>query len=126
MIAYKVVENREGGLWSAYVHDPIADRQYPIGVSVTPRSTCGPLSAFKTLEDALHFANAFILAQRKDMLVFKCRVSRSRRKDREGYALWVEYRAEEFGSVELYGVVRQDLPAGTVLCSKITLLEKVA
>lgn len=128
MDAYKVVlRNPAGNLISCWVSEPKAKRVYEEGVPVVPEEGCGPLSAFATYGEAQQFLvwlRRLLYTPPRQYLMYKCRVVLSDLSDliEEGLALWHTY-ASPNGK---YGVGAWDLPQGTVLCSEITLLEKVA
>lgn len=76
-----------------------------------PRPDCGPLTAFKTLEDAARFRAEWCPGAR----IYKAKAVEKKDLKRGAAVLWSRH----------HDVYRRGLPPGTVICAKIKLLGRV-
>jgi len=88
---------------------------YEVGKPTHPLPNCGPLAAFKTLEDVKNFKLAHGWPGSP---VFRCKVKKEERESK----LFAPHKRREDGVEHFIGT----LPVGTILCKKITLIERIS
>ena len=111
---YKIVRyTRISGEYRSLIEESTATVIYAVGMKTKPNLKCGPLTAFKTMKDLINFVGCH---------------------GWEGYPIFevelVKYKGEKkaLWNLETFdGLKREfrELPAGTILCSSITLIKKV-
>lgn len=111
---FGVLDKREGPIIAADRFKSLvvsiggAGVYYTVGVPTVPKDWCGPLAAFKTLQDVEQFVKE---NGHETAALFRCRV----KKDLEN-----KYLLNGLGGTKLY-----TLPKGTVLCKEITLTKLI-
>ena len=126
MKAYKVTRCSHGS-HNSLTHSQMGKVVYAVGRWTTPNEGCGPLAAFKTMEDALHFAATQSIANEHYRL-WLCEAQKSAEK---GIWMYVPpWRrpvhgevAKEVKNKDPY--IEKNLPEGTVLCSAVKLLKEL-
>ena len=114
MIAYKLTNQAQKSL---VIHGE-GTVEYVVGKTTTPAPNCGPLAVFDTLRSACLF---YYGTKR----VFKCRIKKSQLK-----TLWhpwgndyYEFPGDRKGRTDR--MHHSDMPPGTILADRVTLLEEV-
>lgn len=86
---------------------------YRVGEPTRPSPDCGPLAAFRTLQDVKDFKKRY--GWRADP-VFRCRVKKEMKED----SLFVTVN----GEIER-NIPTESLPSGTILCKEVTLIKLI-
>jgi hypothetical protein len=109
--AYKVVKVKNGKRWSAVVEN--ATVLYATSKWVRQEKGNGPLACFRTLKDAILFANG-LLQQGYVLEIWQAQIQQSSQP-----ALWYWYNGM------LQEVPQSDCPAGTVFANAVKLIKRV-
>lgn len=116
LLGYKVVQHREGGLYSAVMSDHYAV-QYLVGEEIKPKKGCGPLAVFGMLAQAVRMCVKYPFMLGK-VQIWSCEYTPSKEKRlwRQPSITW--HRA-------LYSEKIDDFPVGTTFADSVKLIKRV-
>lgn len=128
---YKIINNCANSLISPFVHRKNITIEYKIGEFVQPHIQGSYIYAFKTLEDAKRFYRSEFIMWSWEfgprIFLSEAEVVDIEPKIMEG--LWLSPNLEadmiEFWSSPKTNLIAGYAPEGTILCSKLKLIEQV-